>query len=179
VLLLLTGPRLTLVATTLPHLDAELSGDPAALGRLLQADVPSSWPPGEYDRAALEFFQAQLAAGDPAAVGWYGWYALVRAGHPTAALVGAGGFFGPPDAAGAVEFGYSVAPEHQRQGYATELVRCLVAHARSTPSVLTIEAQTSPANVASVRVLAHAGFVAAGAGREPGQVRYVHAGPAT
>ncbi len=172
----LTGPRLTLIAATLAHLDAELAGGPDALGALLGAAVPASWPPGEYDRNALEFFHERLTSGGPAVVGWYGWYALTHAGTPSAVLVGAGGFFGPPDEAGMVELGYSVAPEHQRQGYATELVGCLVTHAWRAPAVRTLQAHTTRDNVASMRVLERSGFVAAGAGSEPDQVRYVHPG---
>jgi RimJ/RimL family protein N-acetyltransferase len=175
----LTAPRLTLVAATLAHLDAELAGGPAALGALLGVAVPASWPPGEYDRAALEFFHGQLAAGGPAAVGWYGWYALAGADTAAATLVGAGGFLGPPDAAGVAELGYSVAPEHQRQGYATELVTALVAHAWRQPAVRTLQAHTTLANVGSVRVLERAGFVRAGVGSTPEQVRYLHRGSAT
>lgn len=175
----LVGPRLTIVPTSLAHLDAELTGGAAALGALLGAAAPASWPPGEYDRAAIEFFHAQLTAKGPGAVGWYGWYALAAARTASAALVGAGGYLGPPDAAGIVEIGYSVASEHQRQGYATEFVACLVAHAWRQPAVRIIQAHTTAANVASVRVLERAGFVRADIGSAPEQVRYVHGGPAT
>jgi RimJ/RimL family protein N-acetyltransferase len=170
---------LTLIAATLAHLEAELAGSPGALGRLLGAAVPPSWPPGEYDTAALTFFHAQLRDGGAAAVGWYGWYAIAGADGPAAALVGAGGFLGPPGPAGVVELGYSVTPEHRRQGYATELAACLVAHAWRVPEVRAIHAHTTAANVASVRVLERVGFAVAGAGAEPGQVRYVHRGPTT
>lgn len=170
----LRGPRLTLVAATLVHLEAELAGGSAALATLLGAAVPGSWPPGEYDRDALEFFHARLLAGGPSVIGWYGWYAVVHLGTPEAALVGAGGFFGPPDADGVVEIGYSVAPEYQRQGYATELVQALVAHAERHPSVRTVRAHTTRDNVASVRVLQRAGFVEAGADHTGGQVRYLY-----
>lgn len=177
----LTGRRLTLIATTLDHLDAELAGGPAALGSMLHAAVPPSWPPGEYDRDALHFFHAQLTAGGPGAVGWYGWYAVTGMGADAPALVGAGGFFGPPDAAGVVEVGYSVAPEHRGRGYATELVQLLVAHARRDSRVRTIQAHTTTANAASVRVLERTGFRRTGAAASDptAQVRFEHVGGAT
>lgn len=178
--MLLTSARLTLVATTLAHLEAELSrAGGHALGALLDAAVPPSWPPGEYDRAALEFFHAQLTAGGADVVGWYGWYAVAHAGTPAAVLVGAGGFFGPPDEAGTVEIGYSITPEHEGQGYATELATALVAHAWRSPAVRTIQAHTTPANRASIRVLERAGFALSGGEREPELVRYVHRGGRT
>ena len=52
----LQTPRLTLIATTLAHIEAELA-TPDRLGILLDAHVSPTWPPGEYDRDALEFSQ--------------------------------------------------------------------------------------------------------------------------
>src|SRR5262245_6647725 len=109
--------RLDLVATTLDHLRAELEA-PANLGELLHAAVPPSWPPGLYDRDAMLFFQTQLTQGGAAAVGWYGWYAILRgtADHP-ATLVACAGYLGPPAADGVVEVGYSTSPEWRGHGY--------------------------------------------------------------
>ena len=47
------------------------------------------------------------------------------------ALVGFGGFKGPPTAEGVVELGYAVAPERQGRGIATAVVTELVSRARS------------------------------------------------
>ena len=69
----LDTPRLTLVPGTAALLRSELEGH-AAFAALLAAEVPPSWPPGEYDRDAQEFFLAQLESGGDAAVGWFGWY---------------------------------------------------------------------------------------------------------
>lgn len=168
----LHSARLTLHATTLAHLAAERAG-PAALESALGAVVPASWPPGEYDADALAFFEQALGDGGPAVVGWYGWYAVRRATAETpATLVGAGGFFGPPDADGVVEIGYSICSEWQRQGFATELVATLVAWARSQPAVRGMRAHTTPDNAASIAVLERTGFVADGAGAMPEQLRF-------
>ena len=51
-------------------------------------------------------------------------------------LVGAGGYFGPPDADGTVEIGYSVLPEWQRHGYATQMTEALVNNVFSRASAL-------------------------------------------
>jgi RimJ/RimL family protein N-acetyltransferase len=168
--------RLDLVAAALVHLEAELES-PQRLEAMLSAHVPEGWPPGEYDRPAIEFFRDRLAE-NPAAEGWYGWYAIERpAESGEAVVVGAGGYFGPPDADGVVEIGYSVLPAFQGRGYATELVGALVARAFATPGIARVIAHTFPGNAGSIKVLERAGFAAAGPGREPGTLRFVQERP--
>lgn len=169
--LLIRTPRLDLVAATLEHVEAELQSR-AALSRLLGADVPPGWPPGEYDRAAQEFFRGRLVALGPAVVGWLTWYAVARA--PTGArgtLVAGAGFLGPP-ASGSVEIGYSVVPAARGRGYATEAVGALVAFAFEHAEVDEVVAHTSDDNPASTRVLLRCGFHRFGPGAEPGSVEY-------
>ncbi|HEY7727979.1 MAG TPA: GNAT family N-acetyltransferase, partial [Candidatus Eisenbacteria bacterium] len=101
--------RLTLVPATPPLLDADLESS-AALARRLDAIVPESWSPGEYDRGAAQFFRDRLAE-DPGSAGWYGWYAIWRPEDRLPILIGMVGFMGPPDPAGQVEIGYSIATE--------------------------------------------------------------------
>ena len=163
----IASPRLELVPATVVLLDAELES-PSTLALLLDAQVPGGWPPGEYDRPAIEFFRARLAE-NPDAAGWYGWYALLRApGGQARIVIGAGGFCGPPDADGLVEIGYSIVPAFEKRGLATELVRALVSHAFETGRVRTIIAHTRPENAGSAKVLERCGFTLAGPGREPG-----------
>ncbi len=162
--------RLDLVAATLAHVDAELRG-PSSLAALLGASVPASWPPGEYDRAALTFFRTQFLAAGPSLDGWLTWYAMTREGSGARALVAAAGYFGPP-AEGVVEIGYSVAPEAQRRGHATEIVGALVARVFAMDAVHTVIAHTTDENVASTRVLLRCGFRRVGAGADAGTVRY-------
>ncbi|HEU4556601.1 MAG TPA: GNAT family N-acetyltransferase [Longimicrobium sp.] len=171
----ITAPRLTLVAATVEHVRTELEA-PERLASLLDAEVSAEWPTGEYDRDAMEFFRARLEEGGEAAAGWYGWYAL-RAGDADGprALVGAGGYFGPPGEDGIVEIGYSVVPRWQRRGYASEIVDALVARAFELPHVTRVIAHTTPANAASVGVLRRCGFSHGGAGAEPGSIRFERA----
>jgi len=164
--------RLDLVPATSTLLDADLLSA-EALAHLLGASVPASWPPGEYDRSAMEFFRARLSE-NPDAVGWYGWYAVHR---PVAVLIGFGGYFGPPGADGAVELGYSIVPEARGLGFATELVQALLARAFSVPEVVRVIAHTTPTNLGSIAVLKRCGFSFIGPGSEPGTVQYGIARP--
>jgi len=155
--------RLQLVATTLAHIEAELQGG-QALGALLGVSIPSSWPPGEYDRDALEFFHGRLLAGGPSHVGWYGWYAIeCDADGRREQLLAAAGYFGPPSD-GSVEVGYSVIPEARGCGYATEIVDALVGRAFEGPGLQVVIAHTVDSNVPSTRVLLRCGFRRVGAG---------------
>ena len=174
----LRTPRLDLVATTVEHLDAELDapetlGARLAVGRSFVAAsapiVPSSWPPGVYDRGAMRYFRERLIEGGASAAGWYGWYVITRAEPAT--LIAAAGYFGPP-VEGTVEIGYSVVPEHRSKGYAGELARALTEHALAMPDVTRVVAETHEQNVASRKVLERAGFRLVGAGRAPGDQRY-------
>jgi RimJ/RimL family protein N-acetyltransferase len=163
--------RLDLVAATLDHLEAELRS-PSELARLLGAIVPADWPPGEYDRQAIEVFRSRLAE-DRGAAGWYGWYAIRRSSEPPGGtVIGAGGYLGPPGADGTVEIGYSIVPRFEGRGYATELVRALVGHAFSAPGVTRVIAHAHPDNIGSVKVLEKCGFSVAGPGGESGSLQY-------
>jgi ribosomal-protein-alanine N-acetyltransferase len=159
--------RLELIAATLPLSEAELS-DRGEFARLLGAEVPAEWPP-ETAADALPLFLGWLRE-RPDWYGWLAWYGVRDTGSERV-LVGGCGFLGGPDDSGMVEMGYSVLPQFQRQGIAGEMVEALIGRAFESAAVLRIEAETSPDNAGSRRILARAGFVAAGPGREPGSVR--------
>lgn len=167
----LATPRLQLAAATAETVRAELE-DVRRFAALLAAEVPASWPPGEYDASAQRFFLEQLEA-NPAWSPWLGWYAVrpAEAARP-ATLIGAAGYFGPPSATGEVELGYSVCPEWRGRGYATELATALARHAAAQPGVARVLAHTTQDNPASIVVLERSGFTRAGPGREPGQLRF-------
>jgi RimJ/RimL family protein N-acetyltransferase len=163
--------RMRLIAAQLAHLRTELA-EPAQLAALLGVEIPPSWPPGDYDRDAIVYFLSQYEIRGPAAIGWYGWYAVRRAEVASAArLIGAGGYFGPPSVDGTVEIGYSIADEVRGEGYGTELARALTNRALRHPGVRRVIAHVQADNVASHTVLKRAGFhfVAAGAS---GKQRY-------
>jgi len=152
--------------------EAELS-EPAALAALLDTEIPSGWPPGEYDRDALLFFRDRLREGGEAAVGWYSWYALRKA--PSPVLIGACGYFGPPvsmEGQGAVEIGFSVLPGFRGQGLATQMARMLVQHAFAQAEVRCVRARTTADNLASQAVLRKAGLRLAAEKDTDGLLRY-------
>ncbi|HET6826994.1 MAG TPA: GNAT family N-acetyltransferase [Amnibacterium sp.] len=71
--------------------------------------------------------------------------------------VGGIGFFGPPDEAGAVEIGYGLVAAARGRGLATEAVVAAVRLAAEHGAAL-LRADTTPANIASQRVLKKAGL---------------------
>ena len=73
-------------------------------------------------------------------------------------VIGLCGHKGPPDAEGAIEISYSIAPTYRCQGFAREAVAALVAESIRVASVSCIRAHTLPERNASSRVLEHFGF---------------------
>ena len=164
--------RLTLIAATARHLEAELE-HPARLPVLLAATVPASWPPGEYDRNAMSVFLRRLESGGADAMGWYGWYGIRRAtADVPATLILSAGYLGPPAADGIVEIGYSVVPEWRGHGYAAEAVSALLRWAFNHQSVRRVVAHAADANTVSQGVLTRCGFTCVGPGKDPGYRRF-------
>jgi RimJ/RimL family protein N-acetyltransferase len=161
--------RLELRPGTARVLRAELRGR-ADLERALAVPVPAEWPPEFYDAGAIQYVLAQMGERDDA--GPFGFYYLILlpgqlAHAPGGAVVGAGGFKGPPNDAGEVEVGYSVLSSFQRMGLATEAVKGWSMLAFQEPRVTAVIAQTLPSLAPSIRVLEKAGFNFAGAGDDP------------
>lgn len=69
---------------------------------------------------------------------------------------------------GCVEIGYRVDEAYEGNGYATEGVKALCHWAFSTSQVAFIEAETTPENIASQKVLQNNGFTATGKAGEEG-----------
>jgi [ribosomal protein S5]-alanine N-acetyltransferase len=82
------------------------------------------------------------------------------------ALIGIGGFTGPPEQ-GAVEIGYSVAPEYRGSGFATAAARRLVAAAEQSGDVRLVVAHTLAAAGPSTAILQRLGFVRVGEAVDP------------
>jgi len=139
-------------------LDAFVDGNVTKARALVDYTVPADFP----DAAAaevLEIRRMQLAA-DPARSPW-SVRAMVR--RDDRVMVGFVNFHGPPgtndiEAADAAELGWTVFPEHRRQGYATETARRLMDWARTEHGVRRFISSTTPTNASSLRVHEKLGF---------------------
>ncbi len=109
------------------------------------------------DAYVLGLRHAQLTA-DPAEEPWLYRAAVSR---ETGEVVARIGFHAPPDAEGTVEVGYTVQPEHRRQGLAVEMCRALIAWGAEHGAVRVL-ASVRPDNAASLAVVHRLGFVKTG-----------------
>jgi RimJ/RimL family protein N-acetyltransferase len=144
-------PTVRLVLIPVDALEALLAGD------LDQASAITGLPLPPFfltqDRVWRVFHNKILR--DPASAPW-----LVRAvvDASSDAVVGHAGFHGAPDAAGMVEVGYTILPEHRRQGYGRATVHALLREAAASPDVRTMRASISPGNDASLALARSCGF---------------------
>lgn len=90
--------------------------------------------------------------------GAHAWGSLFFIEPQARALVGFGGFKGPPSADGVVEIGYAIAPAFQGQGLATDAATQMVERAFAEPTVLAVDAHTLGQPNPSTRVLEKSGF---------------------
>jgi len=158
--------RLHLRPATRKQLQAELAGRDA-FAEAMGMDIPADWPPELFDADAITYFLSLVKAAEHREA-WSLFYIVLRAdGGQAPALIGAGGFKGPPDGNGVVELGYSILPAFRRRGFATEAVRGWTQFALSSPRVERVIAQTLSHLAPSIGVLAKAGFRFVGRGDDP------------
>jgi len=155
--------RLELISMTPAFLRASLEGDIRKAEQELRRSVPAGWP-GE-DAGVLSLRLKQLAD-EPALQPW-----LIRAMvlRETATMVGHIGFHTAPDpeylrplSPGGVEFGFTVFPAFQRQGFAREAARALMDWAHQTHGVQRFVLSIRPDNLPSQRLAAQLGFLRIG-----------------
>jgi RimJ/RimL family protein N-acetyltransferase len=164
-------PRLELVPATVRLLTADLEG-PAALGKQLDAEIPSSWPPELYDDDARRY-SIDMLQRDPANANWPVFYILLRTENALRRkLIGIAGYKGHPAAARVVEVGYGVLPEFRRRGFASEAVRGLIERAFDNPEIDRVAAETFPDLIPSIGVMVKNGMSFVGEGSEEGVIRY-------
>jgi len=162
--------RLELVPATPASTRAALEGEPA-LAASLGVFVPATWPPEFLDPPSLEFTVRRLTEG-PEQAGWWLHFVVLAHGVAARTLIGSAGYKGPPSPDGTVEVGYGIVSDHQRQGYASEAVRGLLAHAFAVPAVRRVIAETLPELTPSIGVLRKCGFLLVGQGSVPGVIRF-------
>jgi ribosomal-protein-alanine N-acetyltransferase len=117
------------------------------------------------DRAEVSADWLALVASASSPDPWVHGFAVVR--RADRSIVGSCGFKGPPTPHGVVEIAYSIAPEFQGHGYATQAARALVGFARADHAVRVVRAHTLAEENASTRVLGKCGFRRVGQVEDP------------
>lgn len=153
-----TVPPITLLPATTAHLEA-LEGDRDAFGALLGSAVPDGWP--QFPES-VGFTRDRLAAHPDEAGWWMHFFLLPESG----ALVGSGGFVGPPRD-GTVEIGYEIAPAYRGRRLGVGAAAALVEKAAAAGSVDRVIAHTTPEANPSTGVLAALGFQRDGESTDP------------
>ena len=143
--------RLQLLPFSLELKKTTLAGK-ASLAQILGIHVPDSWP-GPDMTEALPFF---IEAMEKDSVGrvWDG--IIIHKADQVA--IGGIGFHGGPNEEGMVEIGYSIIPEYQGHGYATEIAHRFIDWAFQTQGVKVITAECLDDNIGSIRVLEKVGM---------------------
>jgi [ribosomal protein S5]-alanine N-acetyltransferase len=150
--------RLELVLLDAATLRALLGGErPGAAG----VQFPQHFPaPSDTPFLAVQLERVEAS---PHARAWCV-RAIVR--RQDGAVVGHCGFHGPPAVIGRAEVGYTVFPEHRRQGYAAEAVRALVDWAQQQGEPVVV-ASIAPGNEPSLRLAGKLGFRQVGVQLDP------------
>lgn len=162
--------RLELRSASPALLRAELAGR-AALAAEMNVVVPAEWPPEHWDEGPVRWSLDKLAAHGPAVERFLAYYFVLKADGSTRILVGVGGLKGPPEN-GRIEVGYSILPEFQRRGLATEAVGGFLRFAFAHDDIDEVIAETLPHLTPSIGVLAKHNFDFLGDGSETGIIRY-------
>ena len=162
-------PRLALIAIMPESVRSEQAND-RRLGLIAGARVPAEWPPEHWEEQVFEVLLKQFAE-DAESSAWNRYIAL-RDGSGERTLIGTLGGFRRAERPGECEIGYSVLPEFQGRGYATEAARAFVAWVFAHPDIETITAQTFPELTASIRVMEKCGMSFDGAGYEERAILY-------
>jgi ribosomal-protein-alanine N-acetyltransferase len=147
--------RLELVWLSPELVEALVDDRRADAARIGGFAIPQDWP-DEHDRRFLGYRLRQVRD-DEAQAPW-----LVRAIVLGGEMIGHVGFHGSPGRnarkdLGAVEVGYTIFPEHRRQGYATEAVVALLDWSR-TQGVDRFIASVGPENEPSLAIVRRLGF---------------------
>jgi len=126
--------------------------DRAQLQSMLNTDIPDNWPNTDF----AEFLPMMLAGfeKDLTREVWNGLIILKE----QRVLVGDMGFKDGPDAEGTAEIGYSIVPEYQNHGYATEMAEALITWAFEQKGIKKVIAECLNDNIGSIRVLEKLGM---------------------
>jgi RimJ/RimL family protein N-acetyltransferase len=163
--LLLHTARLDLVPLT-PACAAAAPEDREVIAREIGAAVPDNWPVEHYDQEMLDFTREELSKDSDA---WPIRYVVLR--EPQRTVAGMVGCMTPDDD-GRVMIGYSILPQFQRRGIASEALAAVIEFAFRDARVGVIAGDTYPDLIASIRTMEHCGLRFAGDGKGEGVIRY-------
>lgn len=152
-----SGPRVRIVHLTGPAFDALAAGDLAGAEACTPVPLTAYFAGSEW--RSVWRMRSEQARRDPTSPAWVTgviWDDDLRR------AVGRAGFHGPPDAAGMVEIGYAVDPDHRRRGYARAALESLLRRARDEPAVRTVRVTITPDNTASHDLVVQYGFTVVG-----------------
>jgi len=143
---------------TVDFLRASLDRDIPEAERLLGVVIPPGWPEAPY---ILEMRIEQLEA-DPWLLPWLLRAMVLRRSQTMIGYIGfhtaPGADYLEPFSPGSVEFGFSVFPDYQRQGYAREGSRALMDWAYRHHNVDSFVLTVRPDNLPSQALAAQLGF---------------------
>jgi [ribosomal protein S5]-alanine N-acetyltransferase len=144
------------------------------LPALTGAQVPTDWP-GNDLAEVLPLFIADMED-DPLRVAWDG--VIIHKDSMT--IIGDMGLKNGPDERGIADVGYSIVLAYRNQGYATEMLRGVIAWAFERQGLVAITAECIYDNIGSIRVLEKAGLCrlkstsgALWAGQEPTLIKWM------
>jgi ribosomal-protein-alanine N-acetyltransferase len=129
-------------------------GEQALLAQQCHINIPEGWPDPELAFVLPRWIT--IYAYKPAHLVWEG--LIIR--KQDNVLIGNMGLKGGPDETGRADIGYSILPAFRNQGYATEMLRAIIAWAftEAASTITTITAECYSDNNASIRVLEKAGL---------------------
>lgn len=160
---LITTERLELRPLDLVALQALIDSDAAAMTAHFgtDPDIAISPPPEMSD--VLPFIRESI--GDrPDEAKWWAWFAIRRDDRRP---IGSSGFGGRPNEDGTIYMGWSVYPEVEGLGYATEATRVLVEWVLQQDGVERVQATVPVGHIASIRVAEKSGFRQIGEAKNP------------
>jgi [ribosomal protein S5]-alanine N-acetyltransferase len=162
-------PRLALIVISPTMLEAEKANN-NSLGLLIRSSLPADWPPPHWEPHVFTFLLDQYER-FPELIAWNRYVAFLNP-DGTRTLIGTLGAFQREGSPRECETGYSILPQYQGQGLATEAALALIEFIRKDLRITSVIAHTDPSLPASIRVMEKCGFVIDGEGEEAGTVRY-------
>ena len=161
-------PRLILITITPETVRSEQAND-KRLAEFIGCTIPANWPHVHWEPHVFDFLLAQFEH-HPEQIGWNR-YIVFRHSYDSRTLIGTLGAF-TKVAPNEVEIGYSVLPQFEGRGLATEAAKALVEYLRTDERIASIIAHTFPSIPGSIRVMEKCGMIYDGEGEEAGTIRY-------